>query len=111
MAIERSKQLPFVILRQQLIAKVLFVVSDPGGSNAAPDSDFVLRRSVSQKTDLELLQRGVQIRANHIIDGPNVFEQFGRQGLVANRRRAESSGISWFWIGHELIIPRGQTIR
>ena len=73
--------------------------SDPSGGDAAPDGDFALWVRISHEVNLELLQRGVEVWADNIVNRLNMFEQFERQRFVANRSRFQFAEVNGFWIG------------
>src|SRR5262249_47578269 len=66
----------------------------------APYGDLTLRVHVPHEVDLELLQRHADVRSDHVVNGPDLAEQIGRQRLVADRTGTECAGIDVFGFVH-----------
>ena len=76
---------------QRLVVQELFVVGQPPLRDPAPQIDFAFGMHVPHEADLELLQRHADVWPDHVEDGFDLLQQFGRQRLVADRMKPKLS--------------------
>jgi hypothetical protein len=53
-------------------------ICQPSFRNSTPQGDLPFRVHVPHELDLKLLQRHVEVRPDHIVNGPDLAEQLGR---------------------------------
>src|SRR5262245_49023474 len=86
------------------------MVGQPSFRDSAPYGDLPLRVHVPHEADLELLQRHADVRSDHLVNGPDLSEQIGRQRLVTDGPRTEYAGIDVFGFAHGM-LGYVQTVR